>query len=183
MSLGAKYEEELATAGAIDAATLRTLSQKPTDQAADRQGGRGDRDEVLDPAGAGGRPPAGAWPGAAGGPRLPPSERIQVQQAGARLQSVSKVPPADLAYLAANGADVGEGHADNPKQWQTYWWICFAAQALFIPFIFVMSGRWSPRKAREDEAEHERQVQAELALLEPEHAPLDPERRAEPVLT
>jgi hypothetical protein len=37
---------------------------------------------------------------------------------------------------------------------------------LFIPFIFVMTGRWRPRKAREDAEEHERKVQEELAALQ-----------------
>ena len=54
---------------------------------------------------------------------------------------------------------------DNPKQWQNWWWVCFAAQVLFIPFIFVLSGRWSPRKARQDELEHERLVAQELQAL------------------
>ena len=41
-----------------------------------------------------------------------------------------------------------------------------AAMILFLPFIFVMAGRWSPRKAREDAEEHERLVQSELAALD-----------------
>ena len=181
VSLGAKYEDELATAGAIDAATLRTLSQKPTDKAAGAKAtGEIAKQFSIPSAQAVARLQAlGRVPSADLG--FLQANGAKVQQAGARLQSVSKVPPADLAYLAANGADVAKASADNPKQWQTYWWICFAAQALFIPFIFVMSGRWSPRKAREDEAEHERQVQAELAQLQREHTPLDPESRTEPV--
>jgi MFS transporter, ACS family, D-galactonate transporter len=182
VALGAKYKEELATAGAIDAATLQTLSQKPTDKAAGaKAAGEIAKKLSLPSAQAVARLQAlGRVPSADLG--FLQANGSKVQQAGARLQSVSKVPPGDLAYLAANGADVAKASADNPKQWQTYWWICFAAQALFIPFIFVMYGRWSPRKAREDEAEHERQVQAELARLEPEHTPLDPERRPDPVL-
>jgi MFS transporter, ACS family, D-galactonate transporter len=43
---------------------------------------------------------------------------------------------------------------------------CFVAQLVFIPFAFVMSGRWSPHKAREDEAEYERRVHRELARLQ-----------------
>jgi MFS transporter, ACS family, D-galactonate transporter len=183
VALGAKYKEELATAGAIDAATLQTLSQKPTDKAAGaKAAGEIVKKFSIPSAQAVARLQAlGRVPSAHLG--FLQANGSKVQQAGARLQSVSKVPPADLAYLAANGADVAKASADNPKQWQTYWWICFAAQALFIPFIFVMYGRWSPRKAREDEAEHEREVRAELARLEPAPAPLDAERRTEPVLT
>jgi MFS family permease len=90
----------------------------------------------------------------------------KVQLAGAELQSVSKVPPADLAYLQANGAKVVQAQKDNPGQWQTWWWICFAAQVVFIPFVFVMAGHWSPRKARADEREHDRMVERELARLQ-----------------
>jgi MFS transporter, ACS family, D-galactonate transporter len=89
----------------------------------------------------------------------------KVARGGAALRSVSQIPPQDLAFLQANAADVAQAQKDNPHQWQTWWWICFAGQLVFIPFVFVMTGRWSPRKAREDELEHERSVQQELAAL------------------
>jgi hypothetical protein len=180
-AIAAEHPQQVKVLQTVDAATLAALKRNPDDRAAQAKAlsalsglttaevGRVVSLQALDQV-----PPADLGFLQANGSK--------VQQAGARLQSLSKVPPADLAYLAANGADVAKAGADNPKQWQTYWWICFAAQALFIPFIFVMYGRWSPRKAREDEAEHERQVQAELARLEPEHTPLDPERRTDPVL-
>lgn len=76
------------------------------------------------------------------------------------------IPPADLAYLAANGAQVKQAASDSPGQWQTWWWVCIAGQLVFLPFIFVMAGRWNPRKAREDEAEHEALVQREMAALD-----------------
>ncbi len=76
------------------------------------------------------------------------------------------IPAADLKYLSVNGAKVQQAQKDNPGQWQTWWWVCFAAQLVFLPFIFVMAGRWSPRKAREDELEHERLVEREMAELE-----------------
>ena len=34
---------------------------------------------------------------------------------------------------------------------------------LFIPFVFAMKGRWSPRRARQDQREHNEFVAAELA--------------------
>ena len=81
-----------------------------------------------------------------------------------QLVSATKdIPPADLAYLQAHGADIAKAQKDNPGQWQTWWWVCFAGQLVFLPFIFVMTGRWSPRKAREDELEHERFVESEMA--------------------
>jgi MFS transporter, ACS family, D-galactonate transporter len=89
----------------------------------------------------------------------------KVQRAGAQLTSVSKVPPADLAYLQANGAKVAKAKTDNPGQWQTWWWICFGAQLLFLPFVFLLAGYWNPRKARAAEREHDRMVERELARL------------------
>jgi hypothetical protein len=76
------------------------------------------------------------------------------------------VPADDLAYLSAHADEVTQAQEDNPHQWQRWWWVCFAAQLLFLPFVFVMTGRWSPKKAKADEAEHERRVQEELAALQ-----------------
>lgn len=87
-------------------------------------------------------------------------------QAVAALQSVAKMPKADIAFLAANGARVQKAQADNPGQWQTWWWICFAGQLCLVPAALLMTGRWSPRKAREDEAEHAALVERELAALQ-----------------
>ena len=89
----------------------------------------------------------------------------KVQKGAAQLKSISTVPPADLAYLQANAADVAKAQKDNPGQWQTYWWICFIGQLVFIPLAWLLTGHWSPRKAREDEEQHERWVQQELERL------------------
>jgi MFS family permease len=75
-----------------------------------------------------------------------------------------------LSYLADKGPDVAQAAEDNPHQWQTWWWVCIAGQLIFLPFVFVMSGRWSPAKAREDELEHEQHVQQEMAALGRESA-------------
>jgi hypothetical protein len=91
---------------------------------------------------------------------------IPQEQAVARLTAVAKVPKEDLAFLSANAADVQQAQKDNPGQWQTWWWICFAGQLCLVPAAFLLTGRWSPRKAREDEAEHEALVQRELAALQ-----------------
>jgi MFS family permease len=84
----------------------------------------------------------------------------------AALQSVARMPREDIAFLAANGARVQKAQADNPGQWQTWWWICFAGQLCLVPAALLMTGRWSPRKAREDEAEHTAMVERELAALQ-----------------
>jgi hypothetical protein len=55
--------------------------------------------------------------------------------------------------------------ADSPREWQRWWWICFAGQIRFLPFVFLMTGRWSPRKAQQDARDHEAMVQRQLAAL------------------
>jgi MFS family permease len=96
------------------------------------------------------------------------SQKLGIDQAAAaaRLGAVAKVPKEDLAFLAANAADVQQAQKDNPGQWRTWWWICFAGQLCLLPAALLLTGRWSPRKAREDEAEHEAVVQRELAALQ-----------------
>jgi MFS family permease len=93
---------------------------------------------------------------------------IPPETAVARLTAVARVPKADIAYLSANGAKVQQAQKDNPGQWQTWWWICFAGQVMLLPAALLLTGRWSPRKAREDEAAHEVRVQRELAALQRE---------------
>jgi MFS family permease len=85
--------------------------------------------------------------------------------ATARLLELSKLPPADQAFLAQHGTEVSNASAAAPGQWRDWWWVCVGGQVVFLPFILVMAGRWSPRKAREDAAEHENRVQQELAAL------------------
>jgi len=80
------------------------------------------------------------------------------------LQTVQKAGP-QLATLAKYGTQVQKAAKDNPKNWQTWWWVCVAGEALFLPFILIMTGRWSPKKAREDAEEHQRLVDTELAAL------------------
>jgi MFS family permease len=166
VQLGATYKTQLATAAAIDATTLATLATQPTNQAA----GVRATGEI---AARFGIPATAALARLQALGKVPIADLVflqangaKVQQAGASLASVSSVPPADLAYLSANSAAVAKAQKDNPGQWQTWWWICFVGQILFIPFVFLLTGRWSPRKAREDEQEHERLVERELALLE-----------------
>jgi hypothetical protein len=49
--------------------------------------------------------------------------------------------------------------------WRTWWWICFAGGIVFLPFIRLMTGRWSPSKARQDALAHSQAVDRELAAL------------------
>jgi MFS family permease len=83
----------------------------------------------------------------------------------AQLAALSKVPPSVTAYMAAHGAAVNKAAAQTPGQWKTWYWICFGGIVFFLLSIPLLRGRWRPRDARRDEAEHEAMVQAELAKL------------------
>jgi hypothetical protein len=71
-----------------------------------------------------------------------------------------------LLYRSDQGPGCAPAAAAAPGQWRNWWWVCVGGQVLFIPFILVMTGRWSPRKAREDAEEHDRLIQSELAALD-----------------
>jgi len=75
---------------------------------------------------------------------------------------------AQLGYLAAHQSQLNNllnGVAKSPKQWQNWFWVCMVGMFVFIPTIWLNRGRWSPSKARQDEAKHEADVQAELKQL------------------
>jgi MFS family permease len=97
---------------------------------------------------------------------IPPTLLAQATQqvSPADLQTVAKAQP-QLTILQTYGTQVQQAAKDGPGQWQTWWWICFAGQAVFLPFVFTMTGRWSPRRAREDAQAHEAAVTKELAAL------------------
>ncbi|MFK0113181.1 nitrate/nitrite transporter [Streptomyces sp. NPDC091217] len=80
------------------------------------------------------------------------------------LAVVHKAAP-QLEVLQKYGADVQKATKNGPGQWRTWWWICVAGQALFLPFVFVMAGRWNPKKARADAEAHQAAVNRELAAL------------------
>ncbi|HEY6379265.1 MAG TPA: MFS transporter [Candidatus Dormibacteraeota bacterium] len=85
-------------------------------------------------------------------------------QALATLTEVQKYKT-QLAVLTAYGADVQAAQNNAASEWQRWFWICLGGQVVFIPLTFVLVGRWSPRKAREDEEKHERAVNAEMATM------------------
>jgi MFS family permease len=88
-----------------------------------------------------------------------------VQQVGpSDLAVVAKAQP-QLAVLNAYGAKVQKAASDGPGQWRDWWWICVGGQVLFLPFVFLMAGRWSPKRAREDAELHQAAVERELATL------------------
>lgn len=169
VTLSTRYQQELATAQAVDPATLQALAQNPRDQAAGQKAvgeiaqkfGISAQQATARLQALGKVPQQDLAFVAANGPK--------VQKAATSLKAINEVPKGDLAYLGAHGADVAKAQEDNPGQWQTWWWICVGGQILFIPFVLIMAGHWSPRKARQEEAEHEAMVQRELAALEGRH--------------
>jgi ACS family D-galactonate transporter-like MFS transporter len=94
------------------------------------------------------------------------SELTLMAPYSAQLTALSKVPPSAIAYLNAHGAAVQKAAAQTASQWKTWYWICFGGIVLFLLSIPLLGGRWRPRDARRDEAEHEALVQAELAKLQ-----------------
>ncbi|HEY1644579.1 MAG TPA: MFS transporter [Streptosporangiaceae bacterium] len=82
-----------------------------------------------------------------------------------QLTALSKVPPAVFAYLKAHGAAVQKASAQAPGQWKTWYWICFGGIIFFLLSIPLLRGRWRTSDARRDEAEHQANVEAELAKL------------------
>jgi MFS transporter, ACS family, D-galactonate transporter len=167
--LRAQYKTELATLAAIDPATLATLQRDPASKAAGAKA-------VGEIASKFAIPPAAALARLQAVRKVPPADRAflrangtKVQQAGTALRSISTIPAADLAFVSANATKVAKAQKDNPSQWQTWWWICFIGQIVFIPFVFLLTGPWRPRKAREQAQAHERVVQRELARLRESH--------------
>lgn len=96
--------------------------------------------------------------------KVPPALLKQaVQEVGAQdLATVQKAAP-QLKVLREHGAEVQKASADNPGKWQIWWWVSLAGQVLFVPFVFLMSGRWRPRDARRDLREHEEAVARQVA--------------------
>jgi MFS family permease len=137
-TLSAKYAPELATLSAIDPATQAAIQANPANTA--------------------------ALTTAVG--EIAKKFSVTPAQATTQLTALASVPKADLLYLSEHGTAVATAAAAAPGQWRNWWWVCVGGQVLFIPFILVMTGRWSPRKAREDAEEHDRLIQSELAALD-----------------
>ncbi|MEU2042461.1 MFS transporter [Nocardia niwae] len=88
----------------------------------------------------------------------------QVSAAVDALRATKAVPAEDLAYLRAHGEEVRQAKDSSPGQWSRLWWLCCLAQLLFIPSVWLLTGRWSPAAARTDAARHAAAVDAELRV-------------------
>jgi MFS family permease len=89
---------------------------------------------------------------------------------GLKVQFNKYVVPyqAELAFLSTHQSQLTalqNGVKKSAKQWKDWFWVCVAGMVLFIPSIFLNRGRWSPKKARQDEQEHEEDVARELKEL------------------
>ena len=183
-TLGAQYATQLATAQAIDPATLAALTGNPNDTTAQAKA-------VGEIAAAFHATASAAVVRLAALAAVPQADLSllatnakPVASAVAALTALGKVPAADLAlvakygpalqdpkvvaelkYLQANAPAVQAAEKQSPSQWQHWWWVCFAGQVLFIPFIWLLTGRWSAKKARDDAREHAEKVDGELAAL------------------
>jgi len=93
------------------------------------------------------------------------AELTKMAPYGPQLTALAKVPPGVFAYLQAHGAAVQSAAAKTASQWKTWYWICFGGIVIFLLSIPLLRGRWRPRDAKRDEAEHEAMVDAELAKL------------------
>ena len=81
------------------------------------------------------------------------------------LLAAKAAPPSVVGYLTAHGPAVAKAAKEGPNQWKNWYWICFGGTIFFLGTVPLMRGRWSPKKAREDEAAHEAMVQAEMAKM------------------
>ncbi|MBO0824849.1 MAG: MFS transporter [Actinobacteria bacterium] len=88
---------------------------------------------------------------------------VQAPGVGAKLAALQKVPASVKSYLKTQTAPAA---ATAPGQWKTWYWVCVGGLVFFLLSVPLLRGRWSPRKARQDEEEHEAMVQAELAKLQ-----------------
>ncbi|MFC4950600.1 MFS transporter [Pseudonocardia sp. GCM10023141] len=97
---------------------------------------------------------------------VPPEvlQRAVTEVSPADLAAVAKVAP-QLKVLQEHGTEVAAAAAAGPGQWQAWWYVCLAGQVVFLAFVFVMSGRWSPRKAKSDAEAHRLAVEREMAAL------------------
>ncbi|MBR7836148.1 MFS transporter [Actinospica durhamensis] len=184
MFLSTTYASQLSTAATIDAATQAAILANPADTAAQAKA-------VGEIATAFGIAPAQAATRLQALAAVPHASLVllavdgkPVRTAVAQLTALSQAPPSDLAlvaeygpglkdpkvvtelkFLQTNAPAVQEAKQQAPAQWQHWWWVCFAGQLLFLPFIWLLTGRWSPKKAKQDAHEHAERVEHQLAAL------------------
>jgi hypothetical protein len=88
-----------------------------------------------------------------------------------QVAGVAKYSP-NLANLLQAEAKLVPAQHSSPGEWKRWWTVCLIGMVIFGILVFFMRGRWSPRAARRDLAEHDRIVSEELAKLVGEPAPV-----------
>jgi MFS family permease len=82
-----------------------------------------------------------------------------------RLEAVRTMPVDDRNYLAAHSAQVVLARRQAPEQWLHWWWVCVVGEIVFLPTIWLLTGRWQPSTARRDAEEHRQMVDQELVRM------------------
>jgi MFS family permease len=88
----------------------------------------------------------------------------------AEIQSKVGTHSQDLAHLLVAEQKLVPAQKTSPGEWKRWWTVCLIGMAVFAVLVFFMRGRWSPRAARRDLAEHDQLVSEELAKLAVEEA-------------
>ncbi len=83
----------------------------------------------------------------------------------AEIQSKVGVHSQDLARLLVAEQKLVPAQKASPDEWKRWWTVCLLGMLVFAILVFFMRGRWSPRAARRDLAEHDRIISEELAKL------------------
>ncbi len=133
-----KYASELTTLAAIDPATRDQLTANPNDVSA----GLKAASEVSAKLG------------------------VSSTDAIARLDALKTATnEPQFQFLEEHGPAVLAAKQQTPGQWRNWWWVCVGGEVIFVPLIFVMAGRWRPRRAHQDAQQHELLVRGELEKL------------------
>ena len=160
-TLNAQHGDALAAAAALDPATAAALLADPTDKKA----GAAAVGQISAKLGVSAAEATSRLQELATIPSdqlaLVARDGTKITDASKQLAALGKVPAADLALLQK----VSKASEDSPHQWQTYYWIAVGGELVFIPFVFLMAGFWSPRRAKRHEEEHEAWLEEELRRL------------------
>ncbi|WP_375480655.1 MFS transporter [uncultured Jatrophihabitans sp.] len=160
-TLNAQHAPAIAAAKTIDSTTITTLLTNKTDASALTKAVQ----EVVTGLKIS---PAQAQARIADLATIPTPQLLLLQTSGQKvlnaqdaLTKFSEIPAAQRATLAKAAAAAEQ----SPKQWRNYFWIAVGGEVVFIPLIFLLTGFWSPKRARRAEQEHEQWVDQQLAEL------------------
>jgi ACS family D-galactonate transporter-like MFS transporter len=160
-TLSATHGPALAAAGALDPTTAAALVKNPADPTA----GAAAVQQITTKLGISATAAVASLKDLATIPpaqlQLAGKDGAQIQTASTALKALGAIPKSDIALLTK----VQKAAADSPKQWRNYYWIAVGGEVVFIPMIFLLTGAWSPGRARREEEEHEAMVERELAKL------------------